>query len=116
MVVRLVTIGGFLILVACNQTGAGGPFWEMFTGGRTVDRIPLNWLELCQHTIAAQARPHGATLVEAAGADTPTRLPNGLTEAIIDARITYERRSLRDVREARVTCRLSEEGRVLEVL
>ncbi len=88
MDVRLITIGGLLIYDACNQTGAGGPFWEMFTGGRTVDRIPLNWLELCQHTIAAPARPHGATLVEAAGVDIPRRLANGLTEAIINATIT----------------------------
>ncbi|HEX2135550.1 MAG TPA: hypothetical protein VHG30_06515, partial [Microvirga sp.] len=67
MLVRLVTVGGFLILVACNQTSASGPFWETFTGqspsppgSGAVNGIPLNWLELCQHTIAAQARPYGA--------------------------------------------------------
>jgi hypothetical protein len=58
----------------------------------------------------------GAVQVQAASAGTPTTLPNGVTEAPLEARITYEQAGEVEIRQARVTCQLSEDGRVLALL
>jgi nucleoid-associated protein YgaU len=70
----------------------------------------------CRERMSAQAQPLGATRVEAVGAGSLVRLPNGGTEAPLDVKITYEREGQVQVRQARITCRLNDQGGVVELL
>jgi nucleoid-associated protein YgaU len=73
-------------------------------------------IDACRESMSAKAQPLGATRVEAMSAGTLIRLPNGGTEASLEVKITYERESQVQVRRARVTCRLNEQGGVVELL
>ena len=66
--------------------------------------------------MSARAQPLGATRVEAVSAGTLVRLPNGGTEASLEVKITYERQNQVQVRQARITCRLNDQGGVIELL
>jgi hypothetical protein len=128
MLMRFIAFGALLALAACIPTGARAPGWAMFTSTPeperrdgagplvAVDGVPPAALEACRATIADRASSRGAVRVEAVSAGTLVRLPNGLTEAPIEARITYEQGSQFDVRQARVTCRLDDQGGVAELL
>jgi hypothetical protein len=70
----------------------------------------------CRERMSAQAQPLGATRVEAVSAGTLVRLPNGGTEAPLEVKITYERENQVQVRQARITCRLNDQGGVIELL
>jgi hypothetical protein len=125
---RLVCASGLIAVSACAQTSGRAPVWEMFLSGSDsnvqqaetplspVEGVPPEAVEACQTTIAAEARVHGATQVEAVSAGTLTRLPNGVVEAPIEARIVYEHDAQTQVRQARVACRLNDQGSVIELL
>ena len=125
--VRLITLGGLLLLAAC-QTGPRASFAEMFTGSLqddsqqprgplvSVGDVPFEVLVACRETLAAQAQSLGATWLEAASAGAFIRLPDGITEAPIEARITYQSENRVQVRQARITCRLNDQGAVTELL
>ena len=128
MVLRFIASGGLLTLAACAQMGPRTPGWAMLTSAPEpqvrdlasplvpVDGVPPETLEACRQTIAARASSRGAVRVEAVSAGTPSRRPDGLTEAPIEARIVYEQESHVDIRQAHVTCLLDDQGRVAELL
>jgi hypothetical protein len=70
----------------------------------------------CRERMNAQAQPLGATRVEAVTAGSLIRLPNGGTEVPLEVKITYERDNQVQVRQARITCRLNDQGGVIELL
>ena len=128
MLARLVASVGLVGVAACSQTAGRGPVWEMFLSGgesqvqpaatplSAVEGVPPETVQACQNSLAVQASAHGATQVEAVSAGTPTRLPNGLVEAPIEARIVYEQEAQTQVRQARIACRLNDQGSVVELL
>ena len=123
---RLITAGGILMLAACNYTGARVSLWEVFTGSLQRDPPPgplvgvggvsPEMLAVCRERIAARTQPLGATWIDVASAGNPIHLLDGGTEAPIETSITYEHDNKVQVRQARVTCRLDDQGRVVEVL
>jgi hypothetical protein len=125
-VMRLITVSGILMLAACNYTGARVSLWEVFTGILQRDPPPgplvgvggvsPEMLSACRERIAARTQPLGATWIDVASAGNPIHLLDDGTEAPIAARITYEHDNKVQIRQARVTCRLDEEGRVVELL
>jgi hypothetical protein len=70
----------------------------------------------CRNTIAAEAKSHGAVRVEAVSAGAPTRVRRGITRAPIEARIIYARGGQVQVRQARITCQLNAQGRVISLV
>jgi hypothetical protein len=121
-VMRLITVGGILMLAACNYTGARVSLWEVFTGSLQRDPplvgvggVSPEMLSACRESIAARTQPLGATWIDVASAGTPIHLDGG-TEAPIEARITYTHESQVQVRQARVTYRLDDQGGVVELL
>jgi hypothetical protein len=125
-VMHLITVGAILMLAACNCTGARVSLWEVFTGSVQRDPAPgplvgvgevsPEMLTACRESIAARTQPLGATWIDVASAGNPVHLLDGGTGAPIETRITYEHDNKVQVRQARVTCRLDEEGRVVELL
>jgi hypothetical protein len=121
-------IAGTLFLAACNQTGGLKIGWDMFmsslepnvrqqqTSLTLVGAAPPEALDACQRTIAAQAAAHGAIQVEVISAGPPRRLPNGINEAPVEARITYQREHQLQIRQANVACRLDDKGSVVALL
>ena len=73
-------------------------------------------VDSCRNTIAAEAKPHGAVRVEAVSAGAPTRVREGITRAPIEARIVYARAGRVQVRQARITCQLNAQGRVISLV
>ena len=125
---QLVAAAGLFGLAACSQTAGRAPAWEMFLSGgdpqpqpaaaplSPIEGVPPEAVEACQNSIAIEARVHGATQVEAVSAGTLNYLPNGLVEAPIEARIVYGEEPQTQIRQARVACRLNEQGSVVELL
>jgi hypothetical protein len=123
---RLIMIGGILMLGACTYTGARVSLWEVFTGSLPRDPpagplvgvggVSPEMLAACRESIAARTQPLGATWIDVASAGTPIQLLDGGTEAPIETRITYEHDNKVQVRQARVTCRLDDQGGVVELL
>jgi hypothetical protein len=125
---RFAALAGLLMLTACGQTGFGSSRAEMFmsaaepevmqppSSSTEVAEIPPLGIAACKDLIAAQARRLGAIHVEAVSAGEPRRLRNGLTEAPLDASIIYQQEDRVQVREARVTCGLDQEGKVVSLL
>ena len=121
-------IAGPLFLAACNQTGSPRIGWDMFmsslepdmrqqqTSLTLVSAVLPEALDACQRTIAAQAAAHGAIQVEVISAGPPRRLPNGINEAPVEARITYQREHQLQIRQANVACRLDDKGSVVALL
>jgi hypothetical protein len=119
-------LAGLLILTACGHAGSGSSGAEMFMSAAEpeVPQAPSPQTEVaevlgidaCKDVIAAQARRLGAIHVEAVSAGEPKRLPNGFTEASLDASIIYRQENLVQLREARVTCELDHEGKVVSLL
>lgn len=70
----------------------------------------------CRDTIAAAAKPHGAIRVEAASAGAPSRAGQGAVKAPIEARIVYATGQRVQVRQAKITCQLNAQGRVVALL
>jgi len=68
----------------------------------------------CRTAIASAARPLGATKVEAVSAGRQRRI-GSLVYAPIDVRIQYARQGGREIRQAKVSCRLNASGRVVAV-
>ena len=60
--------------------------------------------------------PYGAIRVEAVSAGSPRGVWQGGTNAPIGARIIYAQADQIQVRQARVTCRLDAQGRVIGLL
>jgi hypothetical protein len=86
---------------------------------RPLSRVPgvaRRSVDSCRETIAAEAKPHGAVRVEAVSAGAPTRARQGITRAPIEARIIYARGGRVQVRQARITCQLNAQGRVISLV
>jgi hypothetical protein len=71
-------------------------------------------LGVCRQAIATASRPYGGTRVslDHAEAAAPGLIGKRLT---FDARVEYRNGSRHEVRNSRVTCRLDEDGRVVEI-
>jgi hypothetical protein len=116
------------LLAACNQTGGFKAGWELFTSSlepnlqrqqaplASVGAALAPALEACRRTIADQATAHGAIQVDVISAGTPRRLPNGVSEAPVEVRITYRREDQVQIRQADVTCQLDDDGSVVALL
>jgi hypothetical protein len=115
-----------LTLMGCGPLSFRGLGLDVFTSGSVqepepgplsaVPGVADETVEACRQAMAAAAAHHGATRVEAVSAGQVTQLPDGLTEAPIDARIVYDEAAGTQVRQARVTCRLDEQGSVVGLL
>lgn len=125
---RFAALAGLLILTACGHAGAGSSGAEMFMSAAApevsqapspqteVADVPRLGIDACKDVIAEQARRLGAIHVEAVSAGQPRRLRNGFTEAALDASIIYRQENLVQLREARVTCELDQDGKVVSLL
>jgi hypothetical protein len=121
-------IAGPILLAGCNQTGGLKASWELFMSSlepnpaleqapfTSVGAVQPPALEACRRTIADQATAHGAIQVDVVSAGTPRRLPNGVSEVPVEARITYRRESQVQIRQAAVTCHLDDNGSVVALL
>ena len=68
----------------------------------------------CRSAIASAARPLGATRVEAVSAGKQRRVGE-LVYAPVDVRIQYARQGSREIRQAKVSCRINAAGQVVAV-
>ena len=66
----------------------------------------------CGNILEARARPLGAVDVSVSSAGGEVRARDGWVVLPIDARIEYARNGMRQVRQARVTCRMNTDGQV----
>jgi hypothetical protein len=78
--------------------------------------VPRRSVDACRNTIAAQVTPYGGIQVEAVSAGPPRGIRQRGTNAPIEARIIYARADHVQVRQARITCRLDAQGRVVALL
>jgi hypothetical protein len=69
----------------------------------------------CRDAITAQALKVGAVDVSVSSAGSQARARDGDVLLPIAARIEYARKGLRDVRKARVTCRIDTDGQVVSL-
>ena len=125
--VRFTARAGVLMLTACSHSGPVSPMLEMFTSFGAVQpepqpapappaeivEDPRLGIEGCEDVIGAQARRHGAIHVEAAIFGRPVRLRDGGTEVRLEAVVIYQKDDVAQYREARITCRLDKEGKVV---
>jgi hypothetical protein len=70
-------------------------------------------IRACHSSIAAAAKPLGAIDVDVSEAGPTSRLPRGRLVAPVNARVTYARAGVRQVRQARVACHLNEGSQVI---
>jgi hypothetical protein len=75
--------------------------------------VPRRSVDACRNTIATQVTPYGAIQVEVVSAGPLRAVQQGGTNAPIEARIIYARADHVQVRQARITCRLNAQGRVV---
>jgi hypothetical protein len=76
-------------------------------------KAPLNAVARCGDFLTAQARELGSEEVSVSGAGPEVRSPDGAVAVLINARIGYAREGKKQVRQARVTCRIDPGGRVV---
>ena len=69
----------------------------------------------CRETLVAAAEPYRATRVEAAAAGPARWASQGIMTVPIDARVTYARGQVSEVKQGRVTCWLNNRGIVTEL-
>jgi hypothetical protein len=125
---RLLILGGLVLLSGCAPLVTSNPSQDVFTGSVLEEArqppnalvptgdVPSEVIVACHQAMTAQAQSLGATWLEAASAGTLVRLPDGATDAPLEVRVTYQRKDRVDVRQARITCRLSEQGEVTALL
>jgi hypothetical protein len=73
----------------------------------------VNAVARCGDFLTAQARELGSDEVSVSGAGPEVRSPDGAVSVLINARIGYAREGEKQVRQARVTCRIDPGGRVV---
>jgi hypothetical protein len=78
--------------------------------------VPPEVVSVCRNAMDRPAKALGAIQVEAVSAGTPGQLPGGETMAPLDVRIIYRRGDEIVVRQALVTCWLSDRGQVESLL
>jgi hypothetical protein len=125
---RLMTLGGLVMLAGCAPLAVSGSSQDVFTGSVPVEAqqppnalqstgdVPSEVILACHQFMTAQAQSLGATWLEAASAGTLVRLPDGATDAPLEVRVTYQHKDRVDVRQARITCRLNDQGEVTDLL
>jgi hypothetical protein len=72
-------------------------------------------VEKCGDSLTAQARRLGSEEVRVSSAGPEVRSPDGGVAVPINARIEYARDGKKQVRQARITCRIDKEGRVVSL-
>jgi hypothetical protein len=77
---------------------------------------PPGVVAACRSALASAATPYGAVQVDVASAGRASRLRNGGLSAPVKARVIYVRNGRMQVRQAGVTCRLDDQGRVVATL
>jgi hypothetical protein len=70
-------------------------------------------VDRCKASLALNARALGSVAVNVKEAGRETRAPGGSVDLPVVARIEYVREGRKQVRQARVTCKLSPEGQVV---
>lgn len=78
-----------------------------------VAQAKSNAVERCKTSLALRSRPLGSVAVNVTGAGPEARTRAGLVDVPVVARIEYARNGKKQVRQARVTCRLNPEGQVV---
>jgi hypothetical protein len=76
-------------------------------------KAPVNAVARCGDFVTAQARELGSDEVSVSGVGPEVRSPDGAVSVLIKARIGYARDGKKQVRQARVTCRIDPGGRVV---
>jgi hypothetical protein len=117
---------GLLGLTACSEATGRGSVLETYVSFLAQDRpqpapVPMavtpepqaEAVAACRETIAARARGHGAIQVEAVEVGAPDLLLTGFTELPVEMRIHYPQGDEVQVRQARITCRLDAQSRVV---
>jgi hypothetical protein len=74
---------------------------------------PQATVAACRETIRLAASTYGAAHVESASAGVASPDGNGGTSVPIAARVLYSSKGEFEVRQAKITCNLDEEGRVV---
>ncbi len=125
--VRFAALFAILMLSACGHAGPVSPIAEMFASFGSVEperqppstplvevpEEPRSGIEGCGDVLAAQAKSHGAIHVEAGTVGQPTRMRRGITEVQVDATVFYQKDDWVQYREARITCQLDRQGKVV---
>jgi hypothetical protein len=89
-----------------DQTSAAEPLAAR--GG-----IPGHLVQICRTSIIQAALPYGAVRVDAAGAGLPNRTRDGGLSAPLEVRVEYARARARQIRQARISCRINADGVVV---
>jgi hypothetical protein len=77
--------------------------------------MPQKVVDACHAAIASAALPYGAVAVDVVSSGKGTKTKGGLA-APVEARIVYSVDCRRQVRQARVSCRLNAAGQVVAAL
>ncbi|KLK91752.1 hypothetical protein AA309_18480 [Microvirga vignae] len=73
---------------------------------------PLSVVQSCRNALISGALRYGATQVDVASAGRTVRVKGGGFSAPVEARILFQRGNQVQVRQARITCRLDQAGRI----
>jgi hypothetical protein len=73
----------------------------------------LSVVQSCRNALVPRAVRYGATHVDVASAGRTVRLKGGGISAPVEARILFQRGNHIQVRQARITCRLDQAGRII---
>jgi hypothetical protein len=74
---------------------------------------PLSVVQSCRNALIPGALRYGAKQVDVASAGRTVRLKGGGFSAPVEARILFQRGNHVQVRQARITCRLDQAGRIV---
>jgi hypothetical protein len=75
----------------------------------------LSIVQSCRNALVSGSARYGATHIDVASAGRASRLRDGSLSAPVEARILFQRGSLVQVRQARVTCRINQAGRTTTI-
>jgi hypothetical protein len=97
-----------------NGRGEGGWFRSIYQLQplQAKPGTPLSVVQSCRKALVSGALRYGATHVDVASAGRAARLNDGGISAPVEARILFQRGSHVQVRQARITCRLDQAGRI----
>ncbi len=105
------------LLPVQNGGGDGGWFRSIYLLKplRPKPGTPLSVVQSCRDALVSGAVRYGAMHVDVASAGRASHLKDGSLSAPVEARILFQRGSLVQIRQARVTCRMDQAGRVTAI-
>ena len=75
--------------------------------------VPPQIIQGCRHALIETARPYGAVQVDVVSAGWARQDQNGEVVAPVDVKVTYMRSGARQIRQARISCQLDAQRKVL---